>query len=259
VHAVLGAAQHSRIEPLTLRSVSSTFGTESSGGPFLEPDYRREDSELLPRPGIQRFRSSQRILAIVTVTVVVGLACGSLSEWSIPHLPFTLVPLTNTAAPWIVLAFLLALMARTTLESLLLAVTTLLCLVLGFYLMQNHRGWAVSNHQVALWFGASFIAGPLIGLAARWTRRGARLLTALAGGIVGGILVGEAVHGLTQLRFSTPASYWRAQLTIGILVTLGLTIWRTRWRLYRLVPALAVACGTCAVIASITYAAYQYL
>jgi hypothetical protein len=125
--------------------------------------------------------------------------------------------------------------------------------------MQNHRGWAVSNHQVALWVGASFIAGPLIGLAARWTRRGARLLTALAGGIVGGILVGEAVHGLTQLRFSTPASYWRAQLTIGILVTLGLTIWRTRWRLYRLVPALAVACGTCAVNASNTYAAYQYL
>lgn len=150
-------------------------------------------------------------------------------------------------------------MARTLIESLLLAVTTLTCLVLGFYLMQNHRGWAVSNHQVALWIGASFVAGPLIGLAARWTRRGARLLTALAAGIVGGIIVGEAVHGLIQLRFSTPTSYWRAQLTVGVLFTLGLTVWRTRWRLDRLVPALAVACGSGAVIASLTYAAYQYL
>jgi len=97
--------------------------------------------------------------------LVVGWVVGAATEWSVPHLPFSLEPLGNTAAPWILVACAMALTARRIGESLLLAVVTLVALVLGFYVAEALRGWPVSRHQVEFWFAASVAIGPLVGLA----------------------------------------------------------------------------------------------
>ena len=87
-----------------------------------------------------------------------------MTEGLVLRVSFDLVPLTNSAAPWVLVAVAVALTARRIDEAVILAVVTLLALVLGFYLAQATRGWAVSRHQVAFWLLASFVAGPLVGL-----------------------------------------------------------------------------------------------
>jgi hypothetical protein len=195
--------------------------------------------------------------ALLTLAVVVGFAVGAATEWSVPHLPFSLEPLGNTAAPWIVVACAVALTARRMGGSLMLAVVTLIALVLGFYVAEAYRGWPVSRHQVVFWFAASVALGPLVGLAAAWLRNARRTTAALGAGVLGGLLAGEAVYGLRELRFSSPARYWHVQLALGIGLAVGLTLWRSRHRLLGSLPSLAVSLATCIVVGLGTLVVYQ--
>jgi Family of unknown function (DUF6518) len=186
-----------------------------------------------------------------------GLVAGGATEWSVPHLPFSLEPLGNTAAPWILVAFAVALTARRMGESLMLAVVTLLALVLGFYAVEAYRGWGVSQHQVALWCVASVAIGPLVGLAAGWLRHAGRTTAALGAGTLGGLLAGEAVWGLTGLRLSSPAGYWHVQFVVGVGLAVGLTLWRWRRHLRGSVGALTVSLAAGTVVGLGTLAAYH--
>jgi hypothetical protein len=185
------------------------------------------------------------------------LVAGAATEWSVPHLPFSLEPLGNTAAPWVLVTFAVALTARRVGESLMLAVVTLLTLVLGFYVAEAYRGWSVSRHQVELWAVASVAVGPLVGVAAGWLRHAGRTPAAAGAGVVGGLLAGEAVYGLTGLRFSSPAQYWHVQFVLGAGLALGLTLWRSRRHLLGSFPALAVTLAAGTTVALGTLAAYQ--
>jgi Family of unknown function (DUF6518) len=185
------------------------------------------------------------------------LAAGAVTEWSVPHLPFSLEPLGNTAAPWVLVAFAVALTARRMGESLMLAVVTLLALVLGFYVVEACRGWGVSRHQVELWSVASVAIGPLVGLAAGWLRHAGRRTAALGAGVLGGLLAGESVWGLTGLRFSSPADYWHVQFVLGVGLAVGLTLWRSRRYLRGSVSALAVSLAAGTVVGLATLGAYH--
>lgn len=193
----------------------------------------------------------------MTVAAALGLVGGAVTEWSIPHLPFSLEPLANSAAPWILVAFAVALTARRMGESVMLAVVTLLALVLGFYSGEAHRGWAVSFHQVELWSAASVTIGPLVGLAAGWLRYAGRTAAAFGAGVLGGMVAGEAVYGLTKLRYSSPAGYWHVQFVLGIALAVGLTLWRSRRHLLASAPVLAVSLATCATVGLATLVIYQ--
>ena len=138
------------------------------------------------------------------MAATVGLAVGALTLWSVLHLPFSLEPLSNTAAPWVLVAFAVALTARRMGESLVLAIVTLLALVLGFYVAEAIRGWPVSRHQIEFWSAASVLVGPLVGLAAGWLRHAGRRAGALGAGVLGGLLAGEAVYGLTDTQVFQP-------------------------------------------------------
>jgi hypothetical protein len=165
--------------------------------------------------------------------------------------------LGNSAAPWLIVAFGIALTTRRFVESLALAVVTLITLVMGFYVAQDIRGWAVSRHQVVLWTAASCVAGPLVGIAAAWLRRTPRTRAAIGAGVLGGLLAGEAVYGLRVLRFSTPSRYWHMQLIVGIAVAVVLPLWRSRRRLLGSLPPLAASLATCAVVGLATLVAYH--
>jgi hypothetical protein len=165
--------------------------------------------------------------------------------------------LGNTAAPWVLVAFAVAVTARRIREALLLAMATLIALVLGFYVAESVRGWPVSRHQVVFWLAASLAAGPLIGLAAGWFRHGRRTLGALGAGVLGGVLVGEAGYGLTELKFSSPHGYWHVQLILGVGLAIGLTLWRSRQHLRRSAPALAASLAAGTVVGLGTLATYH--
>jgi Family of unknown function (DUF6518) len=195
--------------------------------------------------------------ARLTLAAAVGLAAGAATEWSVLRLPFSLEPLSNTAAPWVLVAFAVALTARWMGESLVLAVATLVALVLGFYVAEALRGWPVSRHQVEFWSVTSVIVGPLVGVAAGCFQYAGRTAGALGAGALGGLLTGEAVHGLTALRFSSPADYWHAQLVLGVGLAIGLTLWRSRRLRLGSVHALAASVTACTVVGLGTLAAYQ--
>lgn len=207
---------------------------------------------------VPRFRSVRSATAArVALAVVVGAAVGAVIEWSVPHLPFSVEPLGNSAAPWLVVAFAIALTARRVFESAALAVVTLIALVMGFYVAQDIRGWAVSRHQVVLWTVASCVAGPLVGAAAAWLRRTPRTPAALGAGVLGGLLAGEAAYGISKLKFSTPPRYWHVQLVLGIAVAVLLPLWRSRRHLLDSLVPLSASLATCAVVGLCTLIAYQ--
>jgi hypothetical protein len=210
---------------------------------------------LAPGPSLVSARS--RLAARLILAVVVGAAVGAVTEWSVPHLPFALEPLGNTAAPWVLVAFAVALTALGARESLMLAVVTLVALVLGFYVAEAWRGWGVSRHQVELWSAASVVVGPLVGLAACWLRQAGRTAGAVGAGVLGGLLAGEAVYGLTKLQFSSPPDYWHVQFVLGVGLAVGLTLWRSRRQLLSSAPALAVSLATCTTVGLATLAVYQ--
>jgi hypothetical protein len=200
-----------------------------------------------------RFDNSGRLM----LAAGIGLVAGAVTEWSAPYLPFVLEPLANSAAPWILIAFAVALTARRTGESVMLAVVTLLALVVGFYVGEAHRGWTVSEHQVVLWSAASVAIGPLVGLAAGWFRYAGRTAGALGAGVLGGLVAGEAVYGLFVLKYWSPTQYWCVQFVLGVGLAVGLTLWRSRRHLLDSVPILAVSLAACTTIGLATLIIYQ--
>ena len=185
------------------------------------------------------------VISRLALAVAVGLAAGALTLWSVLRLPFALTPLSNAAAPWVLVAFVVALTARWKSEAALLAIVTFVALVVGFYVAEHLRGWPVDRHQVVFWTQTSVIAGPVVGLAAGWLRHAGRTAGALGAGVLGGLLTGEAVHGLTALKFSSPAHFWEAQFVLGVALAVGLTLWRTRWSS---IPAVAVSLAACCAV-----------
>ena len=188
------------------------------------------------------------------LAIVAGLGVGAATELSVRHLPDSLSPIGNSAGPWILVAFVMALTAPRLSESLLLGLVTLIALVVGFYVAQANRGWAVSHHQVVFWSLASLVAGPLVGLSAGWLRHAGRTAGAAGAGVLGGVLVGEALHGITKLQYSTPARYWHVQLVVGVGLAVGLALWRAR---RHPASALAASLVVCAVVGVCTLVAYQ--
>ena len=226
-------------------------------GPHIDAALTDAHSADGRAPGPSLASARSRMAARLILAVVAGLTAGALTEWSVPHLPFALEPLGNSAAPWVLVAFAVALTARGIGEAVMVAVVTLLALVLGFYVVEAGRGWGVSRHQVALWCVASVAIGPLVGLAAGWLRHAGRGWAAVGAGVLGGLLCGEAVWGLTGLRFSSPANYWHVQFVLGVALAVGLSLCRSRLHLRSGVCALVVSLAAGAVIGLATLGAYH--
>jgi hypothetical protein len=238
--------------------VSDLPATRSVRAHFARTGPHTDDPSAVDRASTESLVPTRsRIAARLALAIAIGFAAGALTEWSVPHLPFSLEPLGNSAAPWVLVSFAVALTARRIEESLMLAVVTLLALVLGFYVVEALRGWGVSRHQVALWSVASVAIGPLVGLAAGWLRHAGRGTAATGAGVLGGLLAGEAIWGLTGLRFSSPADYWHVQFVLGVGLAVGLTLWRSRRSLLGGVFALAVSLAAGTVVGLATLGVYH--
>ena len=191
------------------------------------------------------------------LAVVSGLLIGAVTEWLVLRVSFALMPLSNSAAPWIIVASLVALTARSPRESLGLAVVALLAAIVGFYLAQGARGWGVSGHQLAFWCAVAVVAGPVIGLSAGWLRHVNRAWGAVGAGVLGGLLIGEALHGLSQPSFLSPHDYWHAQLVLGAGLVVVLAVWNSLDRPHRRGRLLIVSLAACTAVALATAAVYR--
>ena len=157
----------------------------------------------------------------------------------------------NSASGWTLLTALLIYVARVSprLTSALGALSFVL-LVIGYTAGASLQSLSYNP----LFFGVVGLAvGPFIGLAAAWLREGG-VLAALATALLSGVFAGEAAYGLTVIADTTRPEYWVATGALGILLLLGMLVWRLRGP----VPVVLGIVGT-AVVASTFVAAYTGL
>jgi uncharacterized membrane protein len=184
-------------------------------------------------------------------SAAVGLTLGAVTERAQSLLPWSTSALANSAGSWVLVTFAVALTARNLCDAAARGTIGLVGLVAGFYIAQSLRGMPVAPRTILFWTAAGIVLGPLVGVAAGAVRRGRPVAAALGAGVLGGLLVGEALYGLHYIAASTSAEYWHAQLAVGVVSASGLAWWRSR-HLLAVVPS-GVAC---AVTAALTVSAY---
>ena len=164
--------------------------------------------------------------ALLVLVVAVGL--GALTELGQSWLPQSTASLANSGGSWAAVAFVLALLATGTGRAVLWGLLGLAGLVGGDYTTAILRHVAESPGSIRFWMLAAVIAGPLLGLAASWVRRGSPVAAALGAGAAAGLLGGESYYGLTAIAGSTSSLYWTIQLAIAVALLIALDAWRVR-------------------------------
>lgn len=93
---------------------------------------------------------------------------------------------------------------------------------------------------------AASLAGPPLGLAASWTRSSDPWRRGAGIGVIPGVLVGEALHGLVRVADTTSPGYWTVELVLGVVV-LAVAAARGR-RVAVVLAAMAVTATVAAVV-----------
>jgi hypothetical protein len=189
-----------------------------------------------------------RSLAVVLVT---GFVLGVLTSFGQRFLPDEVSSFANSSGSWSLVAFLLALRAPRLGVALVGGALALWALLAGYLVASELRGFAASSWLVAFWGAAGLVAGPLLGLAAWWSRYGSAAQGGLGAGALAGVLVGEGVYGLTVVGDTTAPEYWWGQVGVGVLVAVVATWW------HRSTTTLATALVTGAGVAAAFLALYQ--
>ncbi|MDT7536522.1 MAG: hypothetical protein QOI82_107 [Actinomycetota bacterium] len=152
---------------------------------------------------------------LITVTFCAG-AIGLLTAFAQQWLPKQIGSLANSAGPWAVVAFALALPARRAAVASGCSVVALASLVVGYYATDRLRGFPASSRTVILWLVVAVVAGPVLGLAANWCRHG-NAAQALLGALVPALLlIAEGSYGLTVIADTTYPPYWRLEIGTGL-------------------------------------------
>lgn len=174
--------------------------------------------------------------AVLPAAVGAGLVVGAATSFGQTALGGTpLAGLANAVSPWLVVPFLLGVLARTRRVA---AVAGLLVCggeVAGYYLVADLRGYAVGS-WVLVWAVAGLLGGPLFGVAGRswltatgrWRGAGAALLV--------GCWTAEAVvtYGFVLRRLDEAAVF--AVVAVLLAVVLA-RVGRQGRALLRLLPA----------------------
>jgi hypothetical protein len=121
----------------------------------------------------------------------------------------------------------------------------------GYDLATIMRGNAVSTSTIVFWGAAAIVVGPVLGVAAAWARGNDPRRIAAGVAPLAGILVGEAVHGLTAIASSTYGAFWGGEAVLGI-VLVGWVGVRTRS-----IAATLLCAGLAAVVAVAFVVAYS--
>jgi len=158
---------------------------------------------------------------VLVPVAAIALVLGGLTAYAQQWLPEQLGSLANSAGPWVLIAFLLALLANRPVLAALAGAAALFMLLAGYVIAANIRGYESSTALLVFWGTAAVLVGPFVGLAAYWSRSGGPGLVACGAGLIGGLLIGEAVYGLVVIGDTTHPPYWWGQLAAGLFVLGG--------------------------------------
>ncbi|CAM3860006.1 DUF6518 family protein [Nocardioides zeicaulis] len=179
-------------------------------------------------------RPARPALAVPAV-VVASLLLGGLTSWAQGVLPDALASFANSSSGWTALTAVLVAAARPRLVlGAVLGVVSFVSLVLGYTVASELRGLAYSP---VLWGAVGIVAGPFVGAAAAALAGRDRRLAAVGAGALAGVLVADAVYGLTVVAASTSPVYWTICLVAAVALV-GATVARFP---SRTTAALAVA------------------
>jgi hypothetical protein len=176
----------------------------------------------------------------LAVSAVVGLALGGLTQLGQSRLPEALHPLANSAAPWVLVAFAVAMLGRTARVAGACAVLSLAASEIGYMAVAASSGFASAPTTVVFWLCAALFFGPLVGLAAYLWRVGETPWGGLGAGLVAGIVSGEGLAAYLTVRGTTSGGYWIVQMLVGLAL---LTVVGRRARFGWAVAAFAVGVG----------------
>jgi Family of unknown function (DUF6518) len=186
------------------------------------------------------------------LVAVIALAVGVLTAYSQEWLPPQVHSLANSAGSWTLIAFALALMARTARMSAIFGCLALLMMLVGYVLGAGVRGDPSSEATVASWGLTSVVVGPLLGLGAYWVKTRRYPLAAVGIGAVSGVLIGEGIYGLTQIADTTYPPYWWGQIFVGSLLLVAVA-----WRRPRSTRSAALSLGVAALTAALFVLIYN--
>lgn len=179
------------------------------------------------------------VLPRAGAVVLTGVLLGAVSSFL--QGDGVLGSLANSAGPWALVAFLLALLGTRLPVSMVFGAAALLSLLAGYVLGAQLADHPSGRSLLLFWGLAAVVVGPLLGLGAHWLRTRTPVLAGLGVGGMAGILVGEGVYGLTTVAETTSPTYWTVEIVAGVLL-LGWSLARrlASWR-DRLVAVLATA------------------
>ncbi len=172
-----------------------------------------------------------------------SLALGLLTFYAQGFLPDALSSFANSASGWTLLTAALVLAARAGAKlAAALGAVSFVLLVLGYTLAASLNGLYYSP---VLFGVVGVVVGPFVGVAAAWLRTEG-VPAALGTALLGGILIGEAVYGLTVVADTTRPEYWVGIGAVGIALLVAMLVRRLRcWRPVTIavagVPAVAAA------------------
>jgi hypothetical protein len=188
------------------------------------------------------------------VALVVGLAVGALTAYAQGWLSDGLGSLANSAGPWSLFAFLVAMLTRRPAVAAIWAAVVLATCELGYAVATQIRGGSNARSTVAFWLAAAVIAGPPLGVSGAWTRQKDWWFGASTGpAVLAGVLIGEPIYALTTIADSTTPAYWLAELAVGITVV-TLTVVRIVARDLRPRSAVPVCVATTGLVAVVVLA-----
>ncbi|MEL4319983.1 DUF6518 family protein [Leifsonia sp. YIM 134122] len=190
--------------------------------------------------------SSLRTVAITLAALVLG-ALTPLGQGALPP---ELSSLANSASGWMIpTALLVWLLARGYLEAAIGGALGFIALTVGYTVASAWRG---VDFDPLFWVIVGVVVGPFIGLAAHALHR-SPLSAALGTGLLSGVLVGEAVYGLTVVGDTTSPVYWWITAALGVALLVATAARIRRPRLIVLATALTTS------MAAVFLVAYQLL
>jgi hypothetical protein len=154
----------------------------------------------------------------IAIAAAAGLFFGGLTELGQTYLPDRLLGLTNSGAPWMLIAVGLALLSRTLLTAAIAGMLALAGLEIGYVTLAELRHFPSAWTTVTFWLLAAAAFGPIAGLTAQSLRTGRTPWNAVEGGLVAGIVSGEGLAAYLTVRDTTSPSYWIVQMVVGVLL-----------------------------------------
>ncbi len=178
-----------------------------------------------------RERAPVAEMGLAVLAVLAGLGIGALTSLLQSRLG-PLDPLFNSAGSWCVVAALLASRTRRSGLAVFIGVLGLWSLLGGYLLATEMRDLSMSRTFVLFWAACGAVGGPVVGLAGSWLRHHGAWRAALAVTALAGLLLGEAVYGLTVVVATTGVAYWALEAVVGLGVLVGWVVGRrpgARW------------------------------